>query len=283
MTISRVTLFQSFKYLVYVFLAMNVYWFFAEEFLAAKLQFPDGVGLQDMIEAYASTIDTAAWVVLLLMFELETYVLEERQFTRPVTWSLHGVRAVSYGFIVYSFYGYIANLETMQLVMPLAGISDLCAIATDNWAYAIDYDEYTAITSENCHTFSSASSFWSFNELRAVVDASGLAAIIGLAWIDVINAGVWLLVVLVLEVDVRLQERDRYEGWALRVSTAMKFLLYGTLLYAAIYWGIKGDFVDFWDAFLWLIAFVFIELNIFEWRQESLEENAASADARLTE
>jgi hypothetical protein len=44
--------------------------------------------------------------------------------------------------------------------------------------------------------------------------------------------------------------------------------LYGTLLFTATFWGIKGDFVDFWDAFLWLVAFVFIELNVFEWRQE---------------
>ena len=83
------------------------------------------------------------------------------------------------------------------------------------------------------------------------------------------------MVVLVLEIDVRLQERNRYEGIALKVSYITKVILYSTLLYAAIYWGIKGDFVDFWDAFLWLVAFVFIELNVFEWRQESLEEDAA--------
>jgi hypothetical protein len=60
----------------------------------------------------------------------------------------------------------------------------------------------------------------------------------------------------------------------LRVSNASKFALYSLLLLAAIYWGVKGDFVDFWDAFLWLVAFVFIELNVFEWRQESLEKQA---------
>ena len=54
-------------------------------------------------------------------------------------------------------------------------------------------------------------------------------------------------------------------------SNAAKFILYALLLLAAIYWGVKGDFVDFWDAFLWLVAFVFIELNIFEWRQEANE------------
>jgi hypothetical protein len=48
----------------------------------------------------------------------------------------------------------------------------------------------------------------------------------------------------------------------------LKFILYSILLLAAIYWGIKGDFVDFWDAFLWLLAFFFIEMNVVEWRQE---------------
>ncbi len=278
MTISRATIYQLFKYTVYVLLAINVYLFFADEVQAARVEYPDGVGLANLIEAYAATIDTAAWVVLLLMFELETYVLEDRHFTKPVAWSLHGLRAVCYAFIVYAFYGYIGNLTLMQSVTPLADVSNLCSLVAGDWAYAVDLDDYEAITGANCATFSSATSFYAFDAHRAVVDASGLAAITGLAWIDVINSGVWLLVVLVLEIDVRLQERNRYEGWALRASGAAKIVLYGTLLYAAVYWGIKGDFVDFWDAFLWLVAFVFIELNIFEWRQESLEDAAVAGD-----
>ena len=73
---------------------------------------------------------------------------------------------------------------------------------------------------------------------------------------------------------MRLQEHNRYEGLALHASNVSKFVLYSLLLLAAIYWGFKGDFVDFWDAFLWLVAFVFIELNVFEWREE---DNAAIA------
>jgi len=277
LTISRETLFQLFKYIVYVLLAMNVYWFFAEEFLASKLLYPDGVGVRDLIGAYPATVDTAAWVILLLMFELETYVLDDQQFTKTVTWSLHGLRAICYGFIVYAFYGYIGNLISVQAVGPLVGISDLCSLVNDQWSYSYDIEEYTAITAENCRTFSSADSFLQFHDARAVVDAPGLAAIIGLAWIDVINAAVWLLIVLILEIDVRLQEHNRYEGLAYRISGALKVILYATLLYAAVYWGIKGDFVDFWDAFLWLVAFVFIELNVFEWRKETKEELAAAS------
>jgi hypothetical protein len=95
-----------------------------------------------------------------------------------------------------------------------------------------------------------------------------------LAWVDLINSGVWLFVVLLLEVDVRLQEHHRYYGIALRVSNLLKYVLYSILLAAAVYWGLKGDFVDFWDAFLWLVAFVFIEMNVFEWRHETEDENA---------
>ncbi|MGB5626796.1 MAG: hypothetical protein WBM61_13745 [Woeseiaceae bacterium] len=268
MTINSSALFQFFKYVVYVLLGMNIYWFFDEESTAAVLQFSNGVGAADLIEAFSATIDTAAWVVLLLMFELETYVLEDRQFTRPVTWSLHGLRALCYLFIVYAFYGYIQNMTFLYETTALAGVTDLCALLPDQWSWAVTLDEYAEITAANCATFSDTSAFYQFKDMAAVVDAEGLRDIRYLAWVDVINAAVWLLVVLVLEIDVRLQEHNRYEGLALISSNAIKVLLYSLLLLAAIYWGFKGDFVDFWDAFLWLVAFVFIELNVFEWRQE---------------
>jgi len=278
LTIDRSKIFQAFKYLVYLFLAMNVYWFFAEEFLAAKVQFPNGVGLKVMIEAYAATIDTAAWVVLLLMFELETYVLEDEQFTRPVTWSLHSLRAICYAFIVYAFYGYLVNLLALDGMTPIANVSDLCALA-GQWSYSTTLDEYTAITAANCNSFSTAASFVRFDDMYAVVDLEGQKDIIALAWIDVINSAVWLLVVIVLETDVRLQERNQYDGAVLYASNVIKFVLYGLLLFAAVYWGVKGDFVDFWDAFLWLVAFIFIELNVFEWHKEAQEQAMATAEA----
>jgi hypothetical protein len=277
LTLNRSQIFQAFKYAVYAFLAFNIYVFFAEEHAAAQLQFSNGVALGDMIEAYAATIDTAAWVVLLLMFELETFVLEEHHFTAPVTWSLQLTRVICYALIVYSFYGYIVNLTFLDGMRPLADISNLCALPAD-WSYGVDLDEFVAISAANCESFSAAGSFLQFPAMRAVVDTDGLADIRMLAWVDVINAGVWLLVVLVLELDVWLQERNRFEGTALRASNASKLVLYSILFLAAIYWGVKGDFIDFWDAFLWLVAFFFIELNVVEWRKESHAEAALVAN-----
>lgn len=271
MTIKRSSLFLVFKYVVYVLLTMNIYWFYLEESAAAVLQFSNGVEAYRLIEAYSATIDTAAWVVLLLMFELETYVLDERHFTRPVALSLHGLRIVSYAVIVYAFFGYIANLNFHYDMLVLEDVTDACALLPETWSWAVTLDEYVEITATNCGSLASGGALLQFDDMRAVVDQAVLTEIRRLAWIDVINAAVWLLVVLVLEIDVRLQEHDRLEGWALRASTSAKVFLYSVLLLAAVYWGLKGDFVDFWDAFLWLVAFVFIELNIFEWRQEELE------------
>ena len=89
MKIDGKALYQLFKYSIYGLLTINLYVFFSQEILATRLEFPDGVAAGDFLQAYAATVDTAAWVILLLMFELETGVLEDRHFTRLVSWSLH--------------------------------------------------------------------------------------------------------------------------------------------------------------------------------------------------
>ncbi len=265
--------YRVFKYAVYAFLTLNIALFFHEEWVATAHRFVDGIGLADVSEAFAASIDTASWVVLLLMFELETYVLEDRHSTKPVTVTLHVLRALCYGFIVYAFFGYVTKLLFLQDASLLEGVTDVCTLVTDRWAYAIDLDEYTALTADNCAQFAAAGQpFFQFPGLNAVVDQRGLTDIVRLAWVDVVNSGVWLGVVFVLEVDVRLQEADKLKGLALQISTFCKLVFYPTLLLAAVYWGFKGDFVDFWDAFLWLVAFIFIERNLVEWRQESFAE-----------
>ncbi len=271
LNIDRDRIFQIFKYSVYALLTLNIYLFFAEEWAASAYRFADGIILSDIIQGFAASIDTAAWVVLLLMFELETCVLDDRHFTKRVAWTLHGLRAICYIFIVYAFYGYLTKLIFLSGTGPLPNVSDICSLVDGQWAYAVDFDEYEILTAANCGSFSTANSFLQYPGMFAVVDQTDLTDIIRLAWVDVINSAVWLLVVLVLEIDVRLQERHQLEGLALQLSNITKYILYSILFLAAVYWGIKSDFVDFWDAFLWLVAFVFIELNVFEWRQESAE------------
>ena len=281
MSINSGRLFQLFKYTVYAMLALNVYWFWSEEILAATVQFPDGVNPSNLIDAYAATIDTFAWVVLLLMFELETYLLDDKHFTRRVTWSLHGLRAICYGFIIYSFYGYSSKLIGLFGMGPMPDVSNLCSLVNGTWAYAVGYEEFVTLTTSNCTALTDASSFMRYPDMMAVVDQAGYRNTMGLAWVDVVNSAVWLLVVMVLEIDVRLQERNMLVGRILKFSNGSKYVLYSILVIALVFWTIEGGLVDSWDSFLWLVAFVFIELNVFDWRQESLEEQQMLESAAL--
>ena len=202
---SHSRIYSFFKYAVYTLLAFNVYFFFAEEWAAASHRFGNGILIGQIIEGYSATIDTAAWVILLLMFELETHVLADHHFTRRVSWGLHSLRAICYAFIVYAFYGYLTKLSFVFGVDLAPGIGNLCAMAADQWAYAIDYEEYVVITASNCTELSTATVFYQFPGMDVLVDQTGKTDITRLAWVDVINSAVWLLVVMVLEIDVRLQ------------------------------------------------------------------------------
>jgi hypothetical protein len=260
--------YQLFKYTVYTLLAVNVLVFFREEWDAATTRFGAGVAAADVIEAFASTIDTAAWVGLLLLFELETSTLDDRWFTPGRTLLLRGLRAGCYAVIVYAFYGYVASLVFTYAVVPLVDTNDLCALANLGWAFATTLDQYVAITTANCARLTDADLLLRFEGINAVTDSAGIANIRSLAWADAINGGVWLLVVVLLEADVWLQEQGRYEGTALMGSTLLKAIFYSILAAAVVFWMWQGQVKDWWDALLWIIAFVFIELNIFEWRAE---------------
>jgi hypothetical protein len=167
----RLKLFHYFKYTVYTLLMINVYVFFAEEWAAVSHRFADGLAFGDIIEAFAASIDTAAWVILLLMFELETFILSDEQTTKRVRISLHVLRALCYVVIVYAFFGYLTKLLfLLGTGGPMAGTTDLCSLIQGEWAYTIDLDEYEPITASNCAGFSSAGSFYQLPGLQAVVD-----------------------------------------------------------------------------------------------------------------
>ena len=267
-------LFQLFKYSVYALLTLNIVLFFLEDHAAVLIKYAEGLTPALILEGYATSIDTAAWVILLLVFELETYVLEDRHFTKTVNRLLTAIRAFCFAFIVFAFYGYFQTMLSTYQLEPAAGVTDLCAVADAGELYAIDESEYEEITSGNCETFSEATSFKRFTDSEALTDDAMAVHIQRLAWADVINAGVWILIVILLEIDIRLQERNRYEGLAFRASMSLKAVFYPTLFLVAVYWGVKGDFIDFWDAFLWLVAFLFIENNILEWREEERADSA---------
>jgi len=263
----REQLFQLFKYSLYLFLMFNVYLFFQEDYSASSQTFSDGISFSQIIQAFTATIDTAAWVVLLLLFELETYVLEDEQLKGTTKWSMNIISVICYSFIIYSFYGYLSKYFMINAVQFFA-IDDVCSLISNSFTYIEDLDEYLPITAENCGALANTPLF-QVEGTNIVSTEYHLIEAQRLALVDVINSANWLVIVLILDGEVFLQLRGKLTKKIISFNKMIKVVLYSVLLLAAIYWGLKGDFFDFWDAFLWIIAFIFIELNIFEWNAET--------------
>jgi len=264
--------YQGFKYLVYSLLAINVYLFFSEEWLASTVVFASGITLDNVIEAFSSTIDTAAWLILLLLFELETYVIDDDKLIGSTKWTLHGVRAFCYIFIIYSLYGYMTKVGLIGQFLPHQ-ITDLCTLAKD-WKFMETMNVYNELTHETCQKLSVANTeFFSQVKFKIITNLSVLNDVKALAWVDVVNATAWVLVVLMLEVDVHTQLGNISSKLWNKYNIFVKVSVYGLLFVAAVYWGVTGNFLEFWDAFLWILAFVLIEMNMFEWQTEIAERN----------
>lgn len=270
----RYNLFTAVKYLTYALLSFNVYVFLAEELLAVEHTFSDGVAPGQIIQAFSASIDTASWVILLLLFELETSVLDDSRIRGWVKWALHGIRGICYLAIGYAFTGYLSELNMMTSVTQMSGV-DYCALVAQDWSLLLDLDDYMPLDADNCVGL--ALEAFRIDGLNIVADPDVLRGAQYLAWVDVINSGTWILVVIVLENEVRLQLRGNLSAQIIYSTRYVKYTLYAILFGAAAYWGVKGSFIDFWDASLWLFAFIFIELNVFEWQNETRQQTKAGA------
>ena len=255
------------KYAVYLLLAFNVLVFFRQEWLAAEHLFETTIPLSELIIAFAASIDTLAWLILLLLFELETFQIPDDKLTPTLLRFIHAVRALCYAVIAYSFYGYLTKALGMNAYV-LQETLDACKLGAADWSLMIKQDEFRTLTADNCKPSIAGDQLYALADNSTAVYDSVLQKVKQLAWVNVINSGTWLLVVALLELDVRLGVYNRVgDAWK-AFSKWAKYLAYAILLSAAVYWGFEGDFIDFWDAFLWLFAFAFIELNLTEWRDE---------------
>jgi hypothetical protein len=271
---NRYRLFKAVKYLVYLLLGLNVYLFLQEDLGTVAVTFAEGIEPGELIQAFSATIDTAVWVILLLMFELETAVLKDANIRGWVKWGLHGLRGLCYIALVYALYGYWQEVATLYQVSPLA-VADACSLLGGDYSVMVGLDDYLPLDAIKCAALGAP--VYTVADFNVLVDGETLRSAQILAWVDVINAADWLLVVLVLEVEVRLQLRGYLSDRVMNATKFLKLVIYAILFLCAAYWAYAGDFLDFYDAALWLFAFIFIELNVFEWQYETVSEHPVAA------
>lgn len=253
------------KYVVYALLSVNIVLFLNEELASAAHAATSELDLLTAIQLFSATLDTAAWVLLLLLFELETAVIPDDRLVGRTQWIIHGIRLICGLAIVSAFWGYLGEWQVFwsssSLTVPA------CELVGQDWSILLDFDIFTPLDGQSCVALGSEVVVITGLE-RVVATPAALDSAYQLGLVDVINSATWILVVVLLEIEVRLQLWGGVPRRFQRPLNGIKVVLYLTLAVAAVYWGFEGEFLDFWDAALWLFAFVFIELNVFEWQRD---------------
>jgi hypothetical protein len=98
---------------------------------------------------------------------------------------------------------------------------------------------------------------------RLVAGAAVVMAAIGFVhereWLDAANAMLWIAVVILLEFEVRyLEVVDRRR----RLFSGIAGALYSGMAVLVLIWAFSGEWFDAYDALLWLVAFIALELNV---------------------
>jgi hypothetical protein len=229
----------------------------------------EGSTFLEKTRAFATTIDLSAWFVLLLLLELETYWLSDDALSRMGWMFMHGVRALCILFLAHTLYAWGVNLHDIYSAIPVEGVNSLCQLVEAEKSYTNNL-VYTKITPENCSSLSSANQFYFIDPPTyfIVQDAAAMVIEKHLAWADMIEAVAWVLIILIIEVIIRIQDKNISAGKALVVLLRLKTFLFIVLWTVALYWGFRGHYLFVWDEFMWISGFYVIDMNLTKWREE---------------
>ena len=265
------------KVVVYTLLLINFVQYVAMDWVTYGHTLHAGSTFLDWTRAFAVTIDESAWIALLVLFEMETYLLADNSLSRRQALLIQFIRVVCYISLGHTLYAYSVYVHELNSAVLIEGVSSLCQLVGEDVSYAYNL-VYTEITADNCANLSTANQFYYIDPptFFIVEDRAGLGIELQLAWVDLIEAIVWLLILFCIEITVWVQDRGVAEGRILSTLARIKFLLYGMLWLAIIFWISLGHYMFAWDEFVWIAGFVAIEMNMRAWRKEIIEANQAA-------
>ena len=265
------TLQQTVKWIVYALLIVNWGFYIYEDWnRAVHTLNPDSTFLEWARE-FATSIDESAWFILLFMLELETYIVEDEDWTGWVAKTVHGVRLVCFAMILHTVYAFALTVIDYQPTVAVENVSNLCELSNDELSFVYNL-EYTEITGQTCGSLSGESQFYRVGNDPVVSTLAGLNIERDLAWADLVEVVSWLLIIIAIEIIVRLQARGVTGGTLISVLNKLKLFFYLILFGLAAYWASLTHWLYTWDTFVWIAGFAAIEMNISEWRDELLEE-----------
>ncbi len=267
---------QTIKWTVYALLIVNFVFYVFEDWNRAMYTLNVGSTILDWTGEFATTIDELGWFFLLAMFEIETYIIDDEDWTGWISRTVRGVRVLCYGLIAHTVYAFTIVVIGLQPTLPVEDVASLCDMVGADVSYVYNL-EYTDVDEQTCGGLSDESQFFWLADDPVVTDMAGLSLERDLAWVDLAEVVMWLLILLAIEVVVRLQSHGVTGGTLISTLNALKFALYASLIGLGIYWASLGHWLYLWDELVWIGGFAAIEMNVSQWRDELLEEKDSSS------
>jgi len=265
---------QAVKWTVYLLLIVNWGFYIIEDWSRAVHTLDPGSTILEWTREFATSIDESAWFILLVLLELETYILEDQDWKGWIKNTVHGLRLVCLAMILHTVYAFVVTVIEYQPTVIVENVSSLCDMTDDQVSYVYNL-EYTDVTEQTCGDLSDQTQFYRVGNDPVVSTIEGLNLERDLAWADVVEVVTWLLIMVSIEVVIRLQDNKVTGGSLISVANKLKVFLYLILAVLAVYWASLSHWLYSWDTFLWIAGFAAIEMNISEWRDELIEERDA--------
>ncbi len=260
---------QTIKWTVYALLIVNFVFYVFEDWNRAMHTLNAGSTILDWAGEFATTIDELGWFLLLFMFEIETYIVDDEDWTGWIARTVRGVRMFCYALIAHTVYAFTIVVIGLQPTAPVEAVADLCDMVGADVSYVYNL-EYTDVDEQTCGGLSDELQFFWLADDPVVTDMAGLSLERDLAWVDLAEVVIWLLILLAIEVIVRLQSHGVTGSTFISTLNVLKFALYASLIGLGIYWASLGHWLYLWDELVWIGGFAAIEMNVSQWRDELL-------------
>jgi len=266
---------QTIKWTVYALLIVNFVFYVFEDWNRAMFMLDASSTALKWAGEFATTIDELGWFLLLAMFEIETYIVDDEDWTGWIAHTVRGVRMFCYALIAHTVYAFTIVVIGLQPTAPVEAVVDLCDMVGADVSYVYNL-EYTDVNEQTCGELSDESQFFWLADDPVVSDMAGLSLERDLAWVDLAEVAMWLLILLAIEIIVRLQSHGVTAGTLVSTLSALKLALYASLIGLGIYWASLGHWLYLWDELVWIGGFAAIEMNVSQWRDDLLEEKEDS-------
>jgi len=262
---------QAIKWTVYTLLIINWIYYIFEDAGRAAHTLHAGSTFLDWTSEFATSIDESAWFILLFMFELETYIVDEKNWKGWLAHAVRGARLFCFALIAHTIYAFLIVVTELQPTVAVEDVSNLCDMVNEDVSYVYNL-EYTEVNEQTCGNLSDETQFYWLADDPIVSDMAGLELERDLAVADLAEAVIWLLILLAIETAVRLQDHDVTGGPLLSTANAASKIMYLSLIGIGIYWASLSHWLYLWDEVVWILGFAAIEMNISQWHDELVGE-----------